>query len=327
MLFPIGCSTPKKEQKGGPARVRLAIGGQGQMVYLPATLAERLGYYKQEGLDVASQDFPGGSKALEALIGGSADLVSGFYDHTIQMAAEGRELQAFVAMLRYPGFVLAVSPATKKNIQRIEDLKGAVVGVTAPGSSSNLILNYLLGKHGLSPQDVSVTGIGATATAVAAVERGKVDAAIMFDPAITQLAKRSPKFLILEDTRSEEGVERVFGVRNYPASVFYSTGTWIAQNPDTARRLARAIQNTLRWMQQHSPEEIMEKMPASYRGDDPSIYLDALKHSMPMYSPDGKISPEGAAAVKNVLSQSMEKVRNAKIDLEKTYTNKFLTAQ
>src|SRR4051794_29599052 len=152
------------------------------MVYLPATLAERLGYYKAEGLDVVAQDFAGGSKALEALLGGSADVVSGFYDHTIQLAAEGRELQAFVAMLQYPGFVLAVSPATMKKIEKIEDLKGAVAGVTAPGSSSNMILNYLLGKHGLTAQDVSVTGIGSTATAVAAVERGKVDAAIMFDP-------------------------------------------------------------------------------------------------------------------------------------------------
>jgi NitT/TauT family transport system substrate-binding protein len=297
------------------------------MVYLPATLAAQLDYYKAEGIDLVPQDFPGGSKALEALLGGSADVVCGFYDHTIQLAAEGRELQAFVAMLQYPGFVLAVSPATTKKIEKIEDLKGAIAGVTAPGSSSNMILNYLLSKHGLTPQDVSVTGIGSTATAVAAVERGKVDAAIMFDPAVTQLTKRSPKFTILEDARSEQGVERVFGVRNYPASVFYSSAAWMVKNPDTAQRLARAMQKTLRWMQQHSPQEIMDKMPAQFRGEDPAVYLEALKHSMPMFSPDGKIVPEGAAAVKRVLSQSIEKVRNANVDLDKTYTNQFVSAQ
>jgi NitT/TauT family transport system substrate-binding protein len=323
-LLTTGCSNLKHEAQSG-TRVRLAIGGQGQMVYLPATLADRLGYYKQEGLEITAQDFPGGSKALESLLGGSSDVVCGFYDHTIQLAAEARELQAFVAMVRYPGFVLAVSPSTKKSIRKIEDLKGAVAGVTAPGSSSNLILTYLLGKHGLSPHDVSITGIGSTATAVAAMERGRVDAAIMFDPAITQLSKRHPKFLILEDTRSEEGVERVFGIRNYPASVFYSRAAWMAKNPDVARRLARAMQNTLRWIQQHSPQEIMEKMPESFRGEDAAVYLEALRHSIPMYSPDGRISPEGAAAVKNVLSQSIDKVRNANIDLEKTFTNQFLT--
>jgi NitT/TauT family transport system substrate-binding protein len=324
LLTAAGCRE-KKQENNGAARVRLAIGGQGQMVYLPATVAERLGYYRAEGLDIAAQDFPGGSKALESLLGGSADVVCGFYDHTIQMAAEGREMRAFVAMLRYPGFVLAVSPATTRHISKIEDLKGTVAGVTAPGSSSNMILNYLLIKHGMSAQDVSITGIGATATAVAAMERGKVDAAIMFDPAITQLEKRVSRISVLEDTRSEEGVERVFGVKNYPASVFYSDAGWISRNPDVARRLARAILKTLQWMQQHSPEEIMEKMPEPYRGQDPAVYLEALKHSLPMYSPDGQISRQGAEAVKAVLSLSVEKVRNANVDVDKTFTNEFIT--
>jgi NitT/TauT family transport system substrate-binding protein len=324
LLTAAGCRDTNQEHDGA-ARVRLAIGGQAQMVYLPATLAERLGYYRAEGLDVLTQDFPGGSKALESLLGGSADVVCGFYDHTIQMAAEGREMQAFVAMVRYPGFVLAVSPATTRHIAKIEDLKETIAGVTAPGSSSHIILNYLLLKHGLSAQDVIITGIGATATAVAAMERGKVDVAIMFDPAITQLTKRVSKLSILEDTRSEEGVERVFGVKNYPASVFYSDAGWIARNPDVARRLARAILKTLQWMQQHSPEEIMEKMPEPYRRQDPAVYLEALKHSLPMYSPDGQITRQGAEAVKAVLSLSVEKVRNANVDVDKTFTNKFIT--
>ena len=73
-----------------------------------------MGFYKEEGLEVELQDFEGGAKALQALVGGSADVVSGYYDHTIQMAAERRELVAFVTMLRYPGLVLVAlrKPAT-----------------------------------------------------------------------------------------------------------------------------------------------------------------------------------------------------------------------
>jgi NitT/TauT family transport system substrate-binding protein len=84
---------------GTGTRVRIAIGGQTQMIYLPTTLAQELGYYRDEGIDVELQDFAGGAKALQSLVGGSADVVSGFYDHTIQMAAEGREFVAFVTML------------------------------------------------------------------------------------------------------------------------------------------------------------------------------------------------------------------------------------
>jgi NitT/TauT family transport system substrate-binding protein len=66
---------------GAGAHVRIAIGGQSQMIYLPTTLAQELGYYREEGLDVELEDFAGGAKALQSLVGGSADVVSGFYDH------------------------------------------------------------------------------------------------------------------------------------------------------------------------------------------------------------------------------------------------------
>src|SRR6202023_753800 len=89
--------------KAGGQTVRIAIGGQTQLVYLPTTLAQELGFYRAEGLNVELEDFAGGSKALQALMGGSADVVSGFYDHTIQMQAEGRNVVSFVSMLRFPG--------------------------------------------------------------------------------------------------------------------------------------------------------------------------------------------------------------------------------
>jgi NitT/TauT family transport system substrate-binding protein len=311
------CTRPKNA-------VRIAVGGQVQLCYLPTTLAQQLGLYEQQGLHVTLQDFPGGSRALEALMGGSADVVSGFYDHTIQMAAEGRDLKSFVTMLRYPAFALIVSPVTSKSIHRIGDLKGAVVGVTAPGSSSHLFLNYLLSKNGLSPDDISATGVGATATAVAALVHGKVDAAVMTDPAIAQAQKRTPKLTMLADTRTAEGVKQAFGSATYPAAVLYSSGKWIQENRETAARLAVAIQRTLQWIQQHSPEQIIEKMPESFRGDDPTVAIEALRNSMPMFSADGLMDPQGAEAVNTVLSTSIEKVRQAKVKVSSTYTNEFL---
>ena len=116
------------------------------MVYLPTTLAQELGFYREEGLDIELQDFAGGAKALQALVGGSADVVCGFYDHTIQMAAEGRALVAFVTMLRFPGLVLVTSPQSAKTVKTNEDLKGRVAGVTTAGSSSQILLTYQIGR-------------------------------------------------------------------------------------------------------------------------------------------------------------------------------------
>jgi NitT/TauT family transport system substrate-binding protein len=297
----------------------MAIGGQAQLIYLPATLAQELGYYKDAGLNVTLIDFPGGAKSLEALMGGSTDVVCGFYDHTIQMAAQGKNLTAFVAMLRSPGLVLA-SPS----VARIEDLKGKTVGVSAPGSSTHMFLNYLLVTHGMKPEDVSNAAIGMSATAVGAVTHNKVDAAVMTDPALAIVRKQMPGLHILADTRTTEGLKSALGVENYPSAVLYSKTEWVSKNPDTARALAGVIVKTLSWMRSHSPEEIREKMPTAFRTEDSATDVEVLRTAQAMLSTDGRFTPEAVGAVLKVMSTSVQTVRDAKIDLSKTYTNELI---
>jgi NitT/TauT family transport system substrate-binding protein len=305
----------------------MAIGGQSQLIYLPTTLAKELGYYEAEGLDVELQDFAGGAKALQALVGGSADVVSGFYDHTIQMQAEGREMTAFVSMVRFPGLVLVTSPQAAAAVRTVADLKGRIVGVTSAGSSSNVLLNYLVQRSGVSVDAVSVTAIGGAATAIAAIEHGKVDAGMMGDPAFTLVRKRNPGVRVLADLRQAAGVKQAFGSDTYPASVLYAQGAWIRSHRETARHLARAIVRTLEWMQQHSAQEVADQAPPEFRGDDPALYVDALKNSMPMFSPDGVMAADGAESVHTLLVGSMPNVQHATIDMAKTYTNEFVNGR
>jgi NitT/TauT family transport system substrate-binding protein len=310
--------------KGGASHIRIAIGGQNQMIYLPTTLAQELGLYREEGLDVELQDFAGGAKALQALVGGSADVVSGFYDHTIQMAAEGRELTAFVTMIRFPGLVLVTSPRSAAAVTSIEQLKGRTAGVTTAGSSSQMLLTYLLLRHGVAADAVSVTAIGSAATAVAAMEHGKVDAGMMADPSFTLVQRRNPGVRVLADLRTEAGVTAAFGAHSYPGAVLYAKADWIRANHDATSRLARAITRTLEWMHSHSPQEIAAKTPKSFRGEDDALYVEALTSSMPMFSPDGSMAADGAEAVHTLLASSMEKVKATNIDMTKTYTNEFI---
>ena len=306
------------------SRVRIAIGGQTLMIYLPTTLAQDLGFYKEEGLDVELQDFEGGAKALQAVVGGSADVVSGFYDHTIQMAAEKREFIAFVNMLRYPGLVLVTSPQASGRVTAMSALEGGIVGVTTPGSSSHMFLTYLLTRHGVPVDSVSVTAIGGGASAIAAVERGRVDAAWMADPSFTLIRKRSPEVRVLADLRDERGTQEAFGTPHYPSAVLYAEGSWFRNNRDTAARLARAIVRTLQWMRDHSAEQIAEQTPPALRGEDTALYVEALNNSRGMFSIDGLMSPEGAAAVREVLAAANDKVRAATVDLSRTYTNELV---
>ena len=224
-------------------KVSIAVGGAGCLCYLPTVLAKQLGEYDKAGVEVELIDFKGGSQALQAVIGGSADVVSGYYDHCVNLAAKGQALQSFVVYDRYPGMVLAVSPENK-DIKSVKDLAGKAVGVSAPGSSTDFFLKYLLAKNGMDPTSASVVGIGLAATAVAAMEHGKVQAAVMLDPAATLLQNKFKDFKILADTRTAKDTLDVFG-GEYPGGALYTRADWIAKNEATTQKLTNAIVATL----------------------------------------------------------------------------------
>jgi NitT/TauT family transport system substrate-binding protein len=304
-----------------PAGVRLVVQPPSTNNY-PTHMAAWLGFYEQEGVAVSISQVAGASKVLEALVGGSADVAGGVYEQTIQMAAEGRSVVSFVSMLRSPNFALVAAPG--RGVNRIADLKGKTAGVSSAGSPSQFYLNHLLSGAGLAVDDVSVTGIGMGATGVAALEHGQVDAAILFGSAVTTYQARQPAAVILADTRNPEGLKAVFGVDDYPASCLLARGEWLAANPETARRMAKAVMRSITWIREHSAEEVLAKIPPEFRAGDASAELQAIRLAQPMYSTDGRIRPESVEAVRRVLAGSIEKVRSTPVDLAMTYTNEHL---
>ena len=304
-------------------KITIAVGGGACLCYLPTVLAKQLGEYDKAGLAVELVDLKGGSDALKAVLGGSADVVSGYFDHCVNLAAKKQELQAFVVYDRYPGLVLVVSPSHNSEIKSIKDLAGKKVGVSAPGSSTDFFLKFLLKKNGVNPADTAVIGVGLGATAVAAMEQGQIDAAVMLDPAVTVLQGSHPDLQILSDTRTQKDNQAVFG-GDYPGGALYATTAWVASHEKETQALTNAIVNTLKWIHSHSPEDIMAKMPAELVGKDKALYLAALKNTIPMYSETGLMDPKGAAAVLAVFSESSPEVAKANIDVSKTYTNRFV---
>ncbi len=303
--------------------ISIAVGGAGCLCYLPTVLAKELGEYDKAGLDVELINFKGGSQALTAVLGGSADVVSGYYDHCVNLAAKNQALQAFVVYDRYPGLVLVVAPGQTKSINSVKDLAGKKVGVSAPGSSTDFFLKYHLAKNGVDPNSVAVVGIGLEATSVAAMEQGSVDAAVMLDPSVTLLQGKFKDLKILADTRTQKDTMAVFG-GEYPGGALYSRADWVAKHEKETQGLTNAIVSTLKWIHSHSPEDVLAKMPPELVGPDKALYLAALKNTIPMYSTTGRMDPKGAEAVLAVFSQSVPEVANAHIDLSKTYTNKFV---
>ena len=307
------------------AKITIAIGGAGCLCYLPTVLAEQIGEFKKAGIEIETVNFKGGSQALTAVLGGRADVVSGYFDHCVNLAAKNQALQAFVVYDRFPGLALVVAPRNTGKIAAVKDLAGKRVGVSAPGSSTDFFLKYLLAKNGVDPNSVGIVGIGLDSTAVAAMDQGSVDAAVMLDPAITLLQGKNKDLKILSDTRTQHDTLAVFG-GEYPGGALYARADWIERHQAEAQALAGAIVATLNWIHSHTAEEIMAKMPEDLVGADKALYLAALKNTIPMYSTTGRMDPKGAQAVLAVFSQSVPEVAKANIDLSKTYTNKFVDA-
>jgi NitT/TauT family transport system substrate-binding protein len=126
------------------------------------------------------------------------------------------------------------------------------------------------------------------------------------------------------DARTPSGMNEAFGVDHYPTAVLYSSPKWLAENKEAARRLARATQNCLRWIQEHSADEIGTNMPDALR-TEPDADRQAIAIEKAEFSSDGSMSPESALAVKAAIETTEENGRLRNVDLSKTFTNEFVT--
>jgi sulfonate transport system substrate-binding protein len=323
MVLALGPAAPAIAQdKPELAKVRLAVGGKPALFYLPLTVTERLGLFRQQGLEVEISDFPGGARALQALMGGSADVVTGSFEHTIQMQAKGQPVVGLVQLGRFPGYVLGVLTARAQGYRGPADLKGMKIGVTAPGSGTHFMVQYFMAHHGLKRDDASFVGVGASASAVAAVRRGEIDAIVNVDPVIAVLVNQN-LIKVVADTRTEAGTREIFGGL-YPAATLYAQPAFVAKNPRTVQALANAFVAGLKWMQSHSADEIAAVMPEEYALGDKAVYVQSIKSNLPLYAPEGRFSRDGAETSYRVLKEFDPDVARATIDVSRTYDDTFV---
>jgi NitT/TauT family transport system substrate-binding protein len=301
--------------------VHIAVGGKVALYYLPLTITERLGYFRDEGLNVRISDFAGGSRSLESVVGGSADVVSGAYEHTINMQSRKIPFVAFVLSGASPQISVAIASRLAGKYRSPKDLKGLKVGVSAPGSSTHMVVNYLLAKGALKPTDVAIIGIGAGANVISAVDQGRVDVISQTDPAVTILEKDG-KVKVIAETRTPEGTEKIFG-GPMPAASLYAPVDFVKKNPNTVQALTNAMVRALLWMQEASPQQILATVPEEYTLGNKAMYLFAYNNVKTAYSKDGLFSEAGARTTLKALASSNPRLKPEEIRLAETYTNEF----
>ncbi|SNT29422.1 ABC transporter substrate-binding protein [Rhodococcoides kyotonense] len=306
---------------GSPGEVNIAVAGLTNLHNVPLVVADELGYFDEAGVNVSLTDMQSGTKALEAVASGSADVAASFFDHTLRMQSKGQALTAFTVLSDSPGAVLAVPPSSSGSVTTVGDLKGKPVGVAAPGSAEDAYFALVLGQAGLSMSDVSSVSTGTGASAVAALESGQVDAGWMYEPAFSQFEQRNPGTSTLIDTRTVEGNKQMFGDGGYAAETLYAKSAWVDERSDDAGKVASAVKRALEWMSTHTAAEITEVMPENLTGTDREMYTRVLDGTLPMFTKDGKMPTDGYVANVELLEQS-QGLQN--LDATKAYTNEFV---
>ncbi len=308
---------PKLEK----SKIAIAVGGKSTFYYLPLTIADQLGYFRAEGLDVEINDFSGGARALQAVVGGAADVVSGAYEHTINLQSRNQFFQAFVLQGRAPAIAIGVSTKTMAAYRDVSDLRGKKIGVTAPGSSTNMVSNLVLSRSGLKAEDVSYVGVGTSAGAVSAVRSGQIDAISNIDPVMTMLEQKGD-VRVITDTRTLKGTLDLFG-GPMPAGCLYASAEFIQKNPNTSQALANAMVRSLKWLQTAGPGDIIRTVPESYLLGDRGLYLAAFNKVREAIAVDGMIPEDGTRTAVKALASFDPSIKIEKIALAKTYTNEF----
>ena len=305
------------------ADVSLMVGGIEKQIYLPVVLAQQLGYFRDEGIDVELLSEPAGVEAADEMLAGAVQGVVGFYDHTIQLQSLGKYTESVVQFGLAPGEVEVVS-VKHPEITSIKDFPGKSIGITGLGSSTDFLTEYLLVQSGLKMSDVTPVPVGAGDTLISALDRDQIQAAMTTEPTVSRLLSTGAA-RVLVDTRTLSGSTATFG-GTYPASCLYMETSWVDTHRPIVQKLVNALVRTLGFIATHDAETIAGLMPADFYAGDRALYVNALAAGKQMFSLDGRMPPDGPPTVFRVLSQIRGNLKDKTLDLTKTFTSEFVDA-
>lgn len=316
--------SPSQAAAGGTEKISIMVGGLDKVIYLPAKLTEQLGYFKEAGIEVDLKSEPSGADAETVMLAGQVNGVVGFYDHTVDLQAKGKCVESVVQFADVPGEAIVVATPKAATLTSAKDFGGKKMGVTSPGSSTDMLTQALAVRNGVQKSQYTTVKAGAGAQFIAAIDNGGIDAGMTTDPTIAKLTSTG-KAKVLIDLRTEEGTKAALGGL-YPAASVYMSCEYVAAHKAAIQKMANAFVKTLKFINSHTAAEIAAKMPADYAGSDPKLYEQSISDSKPMFTADGVMPADGPQTVLDVLKPSNEavKAKADQIDLSKTFTTEFV---
>lgn len=321
--FSLG-SQPARVSASTQPTITIMVGGMSKIIYLSAELTARLGYFKQQGLNVQLLDETAGVSAEDELVAGQIDGAVGFYDHIIDLQSKGKSLIDVVTFLSNPGERLVVSNRERGKIKTLADLTGKRIGITDLGSSTNFLASYLVVKGGHAASSYTPVPVGAGQTLIAAMEHNQIDAAVTTEPTVSLLKSKHLAYVFVDMASAATATKNLGGT--YPAANLYMRTDYVKTHHEVVQKLVNAFVETMQYIHTHTPLQIANHLPTAYYAGNKSMYLLALRNSMGMFTPEGLMPANGPKTVLSVLETFNPQLKASHIDLAATYTNQYVEA-
>lgn len=259
--------------------------------YAPVHIAEVLGFFAEENLDVEFAVYGDGPIAFQGMHAGDSQFCMLSVEPVFRAQEQGLESSIIIALdtTRTYGF------AGAKHITDPSQLKDKVVFAGAPGSAPFSFIWSILENAGLDPENDVTFAQMQYGASIAALERGTIDAAYM-DHA------NKPKFLaaganILIDGADVETKQKVFGSEKFEGSIITATKKFVDENPEIVQAFINAVMKGIDWVNSHSDEELVEILLPYHDGSTKADLLERLELVRFSRTPDGRISREGFDAM------------------------------
>ena len=199
---------------------------------LPVTALKTLG--AEYGLQIETLQIQGGGEAGQIFAGGHGDIMTSGFDKPVRFAATKLvDAKTFGVILHSMNWSLVAS--AKSDIKTVADLRGKTVGISGPGSSSDMLMRWALNQAGLNPdRDATLIALGSPANLYAGLENARVNAAVLVRPLLTKAI--------------ESGMARVVGdweAVEFPNLVSIARTKDLKENPEKFIRFQSAMKAML----------------------------------------------------------------------------------
>jgi NitT/TauT family transport system substrate-binding protein len=307
--------------KGTSARLVVVVENKAAFCFLPLTIAERLGYFASEGLDLDIRELPDAEQCVQALLSGSAHLYAGAYSSTLALQSRGLVFRSMVLLGRAPQLAMGVSLRTMGHYRQLRDLRGKRVGVQGVGSGSHKVARLLMARAGMGIHEVQYLSLSDHSEALAAFRAGQLDAICYTDPVITSL-EQGADLRLVADTRTVQGTTEVFGGA-MPSGSLLAQEEFISNHPRQCQALTDAMVRALKWMQTAGPSDLIKTVPERYFAGDRALYLAAYSRAREAWTPDGLMPEDGPGTAARTQARLDPGQPILRVDLARTFTNEF----